>query len=87
MEIHGVPYTSREDLSVTIKGLAEKLNINTHPAEVVACLRLRSRQKGVAPILVVFHGVGETAVDERSEDFSHPFSGPQIKKDYISMIA
>lgn len=54
LEIHGIPYMSCEDLSVTIKGLDEKLNINTHPAEVVACHRLRSRQEGAAPILVQF---------------------------------
>lgn len=57
LEIHGIPYTSREDLSVTTKGLAEKLNICAHPAEVVARHRLRSKQEGAAPVLDRFSTV------------------------------
>ncbi|XP_042149654.1 uncharacterized protein LOC121837866 [Ixodes scapularis] len=63
MEIHGIPITDDEDVKVVIEDLAEKLNIGRHhPAEVVACHRLRSRREGAAPILVQFYS---TSVKEK----------------------
>lgn len=58
LEIHGVPVSTDEDLSVTLNGLASKLNLAIPtPAEVVACHRLRSRRDGAPPILVQFASV------------------------------
>lgn len=82
MEIHGIPYTNDEDLSITMDDLATKLDIRCHdPVDVVACHRLRSRREGAAPILVQFSSVSvkEHWMGTRKKLATLPRSGNQQK--------
>lgn len=82
MEIHGIPITDDEDVKAVIEDLAERLNIGRHhPAEVVACHRLRSRREGAAPILVQFSStsVKEKWMSARKKLAALPRSGTRQK--------